>query len=112
MDAPALPPVQPRALRAPGAAAGEAAQRRAARDFEAQAMGLLLQPIFATVDTSRSRFGGGAAEAQWRPMLVDAYAAAAVRAGAGIGLADFVLREMQRIRGAEATTPNTGDTGP
>jgi flagellar protein FlgJ len=104
MDTPALAaptvPAQPRALRPPGAVGNEAAQRQAARDFEAQAFGVLLQPIFATVDTSRSRFGGGAAEAQWRPMLVDAYAAAAVRSGHGIGLADFVLREIQRLRGA------------
>ena len=113
MDAPAaaMPPVQPRALRAPGTAGNAAAQRQAARDFEAQAMGMLLQPMFATVDTAHSRFGGGAAEAQWRPMLVDAYAAAAVRAGAGIGLADFVLREMQRIRGAQPA-PNTEDHTP
>lgn len=111
MDAPALPPVQPRALRAPGQVTGDAAQRQAARDFEAQALGMLMQPIFATVDTARSRFGGGAAEAQWRPMLIDAYAAAAVRSGHGIGLADAVLRELQRIRGAQ-TTPSTGDSRP
>lgn len=111
MDAPAMPPVQPRVLRAPGHATSEAAQRQAARDFEAQALAMLMQPIFATVDTARSRFGGGAAEAQWRPMLVDAYAAAAVRSGHGIGLADAVLRELQRIRG-DQTTPNTGDNGP
>ena len=110
MDAPALPPTEHRALRAPAAARSDAAMRRAARDFEAQALGLMLQPIFATVDQSRSRFGGGAAEAQWRPMLVDAFAAAAVRAGTGIGLADSVLREMQRLRGTD--TPNTGDTTP
>ncbi len=111
MDAPAMPPVQPRALRAPGQATSEAAQRQAARDFEAQALAMLMQPIFATVDTVQSRFGGGAAEAQWRPMLVDAYAAAAVRSGHGIGLADAVLRELQRIRG-DQTSPNTGDNGP
>ena len=113
MDTPAaaMAPIQPRALRTPGTAGNEAAQRQAARDFEAQAMGMLLQPIFATVDTSKSRFGGGPAEAQWRPMLVDAYAAAAVRAGAGIGLADFVLREIQRIRGAQPTS-NTEETAP
>lgn len=108
MDAPALPPAAARALRAPPAAGNEAAMRRAARDFEAQALGLMLQPIFATVDHARSRFGGGAAEAQWRPMLVDAFAAAAVRAGAGLGLADSVLREMQRLRGTD--TPRTGET--
>jgi flagellar protein FlgJ len=110
MDTPALPPVQPRALRAPAATGNEAALRRAARDFEAQALGLMLQPVFATVDQSRSRFGGGAAEAQWRPMLVDAFAAAAVRAGHGLGLSDLVLRELQRRHGAQ--TPNTGETTP
>lgn len=88
---------QPAPLRAPmpGAAPSEAAMRRAAQSFESQVMGLLLQPIFATVDPSRSRFGGGAAESQWRPMLVDAYAAAATRAG-GFGIADMVFRHMQR----------------
>ena len=111
MDAPALPPVQPRRLAAPAATGNEAAMRRAARDFETQAFGLMLQPMFATVDQSRSRFGGGAAEAQWRPMLVDAFAAAAVRSGAGLGLADSVLREMMRMRGA-TQNPNTGDAGP
>ena len=110
MDTPALPPPQPRALRAPAPAGDEAAMRRAARDFEAQALALLLQPVFATADLSRSAFGGGAAEAQWRPMLVEAYAAAAVRAGAGLGLADSVLREMHRIRAA--ATPDTGDPSP
>jgi flagellar protein FlgJ len=111
MDAPALAPVQPRALRAPTAAGTDAAMRRAAQDFEAQAFAMLLQPVFATVDFSRSRYGGGAAEAQWQPMLVDAYASAAARAGAGLGLADLVLREMHRMR-ATATTPNTGDPTP
>jgi len=110
MDTPALPPVQPRALRAPAAVGNEAALRRAARDFEAQALGLMLQPVFATVDHSRSSFGGGAAEAQWRPMLVDAFAVAAVRAGHGLGLSDLVLRELQRRGGTE--TPKTGETTP
>jgi len=111
MEVPALPPPQPRALQRPNTGGDEAAMRRAARDFEAQAFALLLQPIFATADASRGRFGGGAAEAQWQPMLVEAYAGAATRAGAGLGLADAVLRELHRARAA-ATTPNTGDTAP
>jgi flagellar protein FlgJ len=112
MVAPALPPLAPPALRAPAAGpnASEAALRRAAQAFEAQAFGLLLQPIFATADPSRSRFGGGAAEAQWRPLLVDAFAAAAVRAGRGLGLSDLVLRELLARR-ANAP-PNTGETTP
>ncbi len=85
--------------------------RRAAqaRDFEAQALAQLLATVFATVDTAAIRFSGGAAEAQWRPMLLDAMAAAAVRAGRGIGLAEFVLREMQRVRGAETDTQDRRD---
>jgi flagellar protein FlgJ len=109
MDTPALPPVQPRALRRPNAGGDDAALRRAARDFEAQAFAMLLQPIFATADLSRSSFGGGAAEAQWQPQLVEAFAGAATRAGAGLGLSDLVLRELHRARAA-ATTPDTGET--
>jgi flagellar protein FlgJ len=111
MDTASLPPTPPRAPRAPAASGNDATMRRAAQDFEAQAFATLLQPVFATVDFSRSRWGGGAAEAQWRPLLVDAYAAAATRAGAGLGLADLVLREMHLLR-APTTTPNTGDPTP
>jgi flagellar protein FlgJ len=111
MDGPALPPVHPRTLNAPAATGNESAMRRAAQAFEAQAFAMLLQPIFATVDASRSRWGGGAAEAHWQPLLVDAYAGAATRAGAGLGLADLVLREMHRMRAA-TTTPNTGEPPP
>ncbi|GGG28079.1 hypothetical protein GCM10010964_14970 [Caldovatus sediminis] len=86
--------------------ATEEALRRAARAFEAQALGALLQPIFATVDAARSPFGGGAGEAQWRPMLVDAYAAAIARAG-GLGIAGMVQRALLRAQedGAAAGTP-------
>ncbi len=75
---------------------------QAAQDFEAQAFAQLLQPIFATADASRSSFGGGAGEAQWQPMMVDAIAKAAVRSGGGLGLADLVLREMLRRQSAGA----------
>lgn len=75
-------------------AAATPAMRRAAQEFEAQALSQLLAPAFATVDPSRGTFGGGAAEAQWRPLLLDAMAGAAARGGRGIGLADAVLRSM------------------
>ncbi|PZR11322.1 MAG: chemotaxis protein chel [Azospirillum brasilense] len=77
------------------------AVREAARKFEAQALGALLQPAFATV--SAGSFGGGAAEGQWRPMLVDAYAEAWSRQG-GIGLAASVMQEMLRAQGSGAGT--------
>ena len=99
------------AMRAPrlanNAAPTEAALRRAAQQFETQALGVLLQPVFATSDPSRGAFGGGAAEFQWRPLLVDAYAAAAVRAG-GFGIADAVDRELRRQADrASSPTPET-----
>lgn len=99
MDAPAAP--------ATAAAGNHAALRRAARDFEAQALSQLLQPVFATVDASRGAFGGGAAEAQWRPMLVDAYAAAAARSG-GVGIAEAVYRELLRTQAAAAAPSQEG----
>ncbi len=109
--APAAP-----ALRAPrlggrdagvtGAGPSDAAMRQAVRAFETPMLGLMLHPIFATADPSRSRFGGGAAEAQWRPMLVDAYAAATVRAG-GFGIADLVLRQLRRAATPPSATPGS-----
>ena len=83
-------------------AAATPAQRRTAQAFEAQALAQLLAPTFAAVDPSRGAFGGGAAEAQWRPMLLDAMAGAAARSGRGIGLADTVLREMLRLQSKAA----------
>jgi Rod binding domain-containing protein len=76
---------------------GEGARaRQAAQAFEAQALGVLLQPMFEGLGT-KGPFGGGAAEAQWRPMLVEAIARDLSRAG-GLGLAPPVLREMLRLQ--------------
>jgi flagellar protein FlgJ len=71
--------------------------RKAAQDFEAMALGELLQPMFKTVDTSKGLFGGGAGEATWKPMMVDEIAKTIARHG-GIGLADSVMREMLRMQ--------------
>jgi len=68
---------------------------QAARDFEAMAIGQLLQPMFDTVDTAHAAFGGGAAEATWRPMLVDAIGKQMAASG-GIGLAVPVFNAMLR----------------
>ena len=79
--------------------------RQAAQDFEAQALSQLLAPAFATVQPGRGLFGGGAAEGQWQPMLLDAMAKRIARAG-GLGLARPVLTEMLRIQASrETTTP-------
>lgn len=72
--------------------------RQAAQGFEAMVTAELLRPAFAAADPSRSAFGGGSAEAQWRPMLVEAFAAAAARGGRGLGLQEILLRQMIRMQ--------------
>jgi Rod binding domain-containing protein len=109
-------PAAPAAIYAPLTQAQLAAappkMREAARNFETQVLSQLLQPAFAVLGGPDATGGGGAAEAQWRTMLVDAMAGAASRAGHGLGIADMVLREMLRRQStADAagtmTTTNT-----
>ncbi len=66
---------------------------QAAKDFEAMALGQLLAPMFDTADPSHSAFGGGDAEAAWRPMLVDAIGKQMAAHG-GLGLAAPVFSAM------------------
>ena len=80
-----------------------AAIAKAARDFEAMAMGQMLQPMFETVDTSRNPLGGGAPEAAWKPMLVDEIARHMARHG-GLGLAQPVFAQMLRMQEAATHT--------
>jgi len=77
-------------------APAQPALRRLAQEVEAQAIAAMFQPIFAALPTD-GPFGGGAAEGQWRPMLVDAVARGMSRAG-GIGLGDAVHRELLRAQ--------------
>lgn len=70
---------------------------QAARDFEAMAIGQLLQPMFETVDAAHSALGGGEAEATWRPMLVDAIGKQMAARG-GIGLAVPVFNALLRAQ--------------
>lgn len=88
------------------AAAAPPRLRAAAEAFEAQALSALLAPIFATVRPGA--FGGGSAEGQWQPMLVDALARKAVHGGRGLGLADQVLRELLRRQAAGAEPEEHG----
>lgn len=71
--------------------------QKAAKDFEAMALGEMLKPMFATVDTSKGLFGGGAGEATWKPMMVDEMAKS-IEKGGGFGIADAVLKEMLRLQ--------------
>jgi len=82
---------------------GDAAARRTAQDFEAQALGALLAPMFQGLDT-KGPFTGGNAEGQWRPMLIDSIARDMAR-GPGLGIADSVLREINRMRSTQPGEP-------
>lgn len=72
---------------------------QSAQDFEAMAIGQLLQPMFETVDMSHSAFGGGESETAWRPMLVDAIGKQMAAHG-GVGLAVPVFNAMLRAQEA------------
>lgn len=68
-----------------------------ARRFEAMALGEMLTPIFNTVDTAHGLFGGGDAEATWKPMLVTELAKHMAAHG-GLGLARPVMEQMIRMQ--------------
>lgn len=73
---------------------------QSAQEFEAMAIGQLLQPMFSTVDTAHSAFGGREGESAWRPMLVDAIGKQMAAHG-GIGLAVPVFNAMLRAQEAK-----------
>jgi len=68
---------------------------KAAKDFEAMAIGELLAPMFNTVDSAHGRFGGGDGEAAWRPMLVQEIGKQ-IEAQGGLGLAGPVFQALLR----------------
>ncbi len=70
---------------------------KAAQDFEAMAIGQMLEPMFSTVDMSEGMFGGGSGEQNFRPMLVTEMAKEVERHG-GLGLAKPVYEEMLKMQ--------------
>ncbi|HEX2941749.1 MAG TPA: rod-binding protein [Rhodopila sp.] len=82
------------------ASADSAKIMKAARDFEAMAIGELLQPMFDTVDTAHDEFGGGAGEEAWKPMLVQQYAHQ-IAAHGGLGLVKPIYEAMLRMQEGE-----------
>ena len=68
-----------------------------AQQFEAFAVGALLQPMFQTVDTAHGLFGGGDGEDAWKPMLVTEIAKH-IAAHGGLGLAKPVMDQMIRLQ--------------
>lgn len=77
---------------------------KAAQAFEAMAIGTFLKPMFDTVNLAGTPLGGGEAETQWKPMLVDAIAQQVGRAG-GLGLAAPVFRQMIQMQEAKDAAP-------
>lgn len=91
---------------AQGAAAqprNEADIRKTANEFEAMFLAEYMKIMFEGTEASEP-FGGGSAEASFRPMLLDEYAKGFAKQG-GIGLADAVAREMIALQASN--TPRT-----
>jgi len=89
--------MQALSITAPAAPDRAVRLRKAATEFEAVAIGELLAPMFATVDTAHGLFGGGEAEATWRPMMVQAIGRQMAAHG-GLGLADSIYSALMRAQ--------------
>jgi Rod binding domain-containing protein len=70
-----------------------------AQQFERMFIAEMLGPMFQGIETD-GPFGGGNAEATFRPMLIDQYADA-ISKGGGIGIAESVLKEILKMQGLE-----------
>jgi flagellar protein FlgJ len=81
---------------APAANADPRKMRAAAVEFEGSFLGQMLAPMF-TGTTAEVPFGGGQAEESWRSLEIDEIGKTIARAG-GIGLADYVYREMLALQ--------------
>jgi Rod binding domain-containing protein len=63
--------------------------------------------MFESLDTD-GLGGGGMGERMFRPMLVERYAQAIAKAG-GVGVADYIIAELNRMQTVEITPPETPD---
>jgi len=81
----------------PSAPADPAKLWKAARDFEAVALGEFLKPMFDTLDTKKNLFSGGDAEKTWKPMMIDEIGKQIAAAG-GLGLAAPIHDAMLRMQ--------------
>lgn len=101
MIAPKITPaaVPPPRVESPAAKALQSPETmwKAARDFEALFIGQLLQPMFETVDNSKSPFSGGHGEQAFKPMIVQELAKK-IAAGGGFGLAQPIYAQMLRMQ--------------
>jgi Rod binding domain-containing protein len=81
----------------PATPADPARMWKAARDFEAVALGEFLKPMFETVTPKNGFFDGGEAEKTWKPMLIDEIAKR-IAASGGLGLAGPIHDAMLRMQ--------------
>jgi Rod binding domain-containing protein len=93
--APSVPPGSK--VSRPSQPVDQAKLAKSAHEFEAMAIGQLLEPMFDTVDLSKDPFGGGAGEAAWKPMLVQEFAKQ-IEAHGGLGLARPIYDAMLRMQ--------------
>lgn len=68
--------------------------KKLGKQFEAMFVTQMLNHMFTGLDAEKSYFGGGHAEAMFRPMLMDEYGKTIANHGKGIGIADQVARVM------------------
>lgn len=68
--------------------------RATAKKFEAMFVTQMLGHMFTGIGSEKSYFGGGQAEAMFRPMLLEEYGKIISSHGKGIGLADQVSRVL------------------
>jgi Rod binding domain-containing protein len=97
---PALNPVTPQApFNGPKVAHTASAEKLAkvAKDFEANMVSALLQPMFSGLSTS-APFGGGEAEGAFRSFLVDAMAKKVTQSG-GLNLSGAIQKELIKMQG-------------
>lgn len=83
---------KPMALQA--GTATEAKAKATGKKFEAMFMTQMLNHMFAGLDQEKGMFGGGQAEAMFRPMLMDEYGKMIANRGNGVGIADQVTRML------------------
>lgn len=73
--------------------------RHVAQEFERMFISEMMGPMFQGIETD-GPFGGGNAEATFRPMLIDQYSDAIAKGG-GIGISDTIMKEILKLQGLE-----------
>ena len=71
--------------------------KKAAQDYEASFLSVMLAQMFKGVETE-APFGGGQGEEMFKSVLTDAISKEITKAG-GVGLASTIQREMLKLQG-------------